>query len=210
MIKELILKRIKEREQRHSDYIRASEIGNCPLSVALRLKGITPKVEDDKLLIFEIGNAVHTNIQKVLEDVLEDVEKEFIDDNLQITGHIDGRIEDKIIEFKSISPSAIKKGNLPYSHHIEQATIYMYLTGLKKALIVYLDKTYGNILEYEIEFDKQLFEKLKEKIGYIRELSEKDIDELSNLTKEELGIQDWQCNYCMQKLNCPVLKKELT
>jgi len=206
MIKELILQKISERKKEvREGYITASEIGNCPLSIALRLKGIEPEVEEVKLLTFEIGNAVHTQVQKLLEDVLEDIEKEFYDEELRLSGKIDGRIGDRIIEFKSISPSAIKKGNLPYQHHKEQATIYMHLTGLRKALIVYIDKNYGNILEYEIEFDNQLFERLKKKMEYIRQLAEKDKKELSELSKEELGIQDWQCNYCLQKSNCPIM-----
>lgn len=206
MIKELFLEKIKERKEQEekTEYIRASEIGNCPLATTLRLKGYEPTIEDEKLLIFEVGNAVHLNFQNVLEEELEDVEKEFTDEELHIKGHIDGRYKDYVIEFKSISPYALKKADLPYKHHIEQVHMYMHLTGLKKAIIVYVDKSSGNIIEYEVEFDSEIFLNLIEKIEKIKTLKEKDIKELEKMKKEDLEIEEWQCKYCLQKENCPI------
>ena len=207
MIKELLLEKIKERksQEEHTPYIRSSEIGGCPVASALRLKGYKPQVEDDKLLIFEIGNSIHINMQSVLGDLLEDVEKEFIDKKLGVSGHIDGRIGDTVIEFKSISPYALQKARneLPYQHHIDQVHLYMHFTGLKKALIVYIEKSSGDILEYEVGWDEERWQKLKEKIEYIKSLVEKDEQEFANETIEKLGIEEWHCKYCFYNENCP-------
>jgi len=208
MIKEIFLQKIKERKEReeHTPYIRASETGGCPLSSALRLKGFKPFVDEDKLLVFEIGNAVHLNFQDVMSDVLEDVEKGFVDETLGVSGHIDGRIGNIVIEFKSISPYALKKSQLPYEHHIDQVHLYMHFTKTDRAIIVYIEKSSGAIHEYEIEFDQERFEKIKQKISFIKSLVDKPLDELSNLTASQLQIEEWNCRYCFQKQNCPAYK----
>ncbi|RUM50047.1 MAG: hypothetical protein DSY47_02610 [Hydrogenothermus sp.] len=207
MIKEIFLQKIKERKEKeeHTPYIRASEIGGCPLASALRLKGFKPFIDEDKLLVFEIGNAVHLNFQSVMSDILEDVEKEIKDEQLGVSGHIDGRIGDTLIEFKSISPFALKKSRneLPYQHHIDQVHLYMYMMGLRKAIIVYIEKSSGAILEYPVEFDEERWEGLKQKIEYIKSLVEEPIEELREVSLEELKIEEWHCKYCFQKANCP-------
>jgi len=76
VIKELITELLKQKESKHSraGFIRASEIGNCPLAVAMRLKGVKPDIPEDKLMVLEIGSKLHLVFQEILEGFLHNVE----------------------------------------------------------------------------------------------------------------------------------------
>jgi len=66
-----------------------------------------------------------------------------------------------IIDFKTVNSkkfSFMKKADEKY---VVQATIYMWLTGVKKAVIYYEEKDAHNIKEYIVEYDEQLVEWIK-------------------------------------------------
>ena len=82
------------------------------------LKGYSPEIDEKTLLILELGNSVHLNMQEILKDELEYVEHEIFDYELKIVGHPDGVIDDIVIEFKTISPWALKKAEVLRIHII--------------------------------------------------------------------------------------------
>ncbi|WP_457628128.1 CRISPR-associated protein Cas4 [Persephonella sp.] len=208
MIRQLILKKLKDREEKNYEYVRVSELGGCPLAPALRLKGYKPRIDEKTLLTLELGNGVHLNMQDILKDELEYVEQEIYDHELKIVGHPDGVIKDTIVEFKTISPWALKKAEvLPYPHHIFQLTGYMYLLRKEKGLIVYIEKSTGEIYEYPVQLTDEDIKILKAKVNLIYVLSQQDMETLNLLDKETLDVKDWQCKYCFYKHHCPVNNK---
>ena len=208
MIREIVLKKLKDREKQNYEYIRVSELGGCPLAPALRLKGYSPEIDEKTLLILELGNSVHLNMQEILKDELKYVEHEIFDHELKIVGHPDGVINDTVVEFKTISPWALKKAEvLPYPHHIFQLLGYMYLLRKDKGLIAYIDKSSGEIYEYPVQLTDEDIEILKNKVNLIYALSQQSTETLSLLDKETLDVKDWQCKYCFYKHYCPVNNK---
>ena len=211
MIKELVLEQLKLKEGRgvKEGFIRASEIGSCPLAVALRLKGIRPDIPEDKLMVLEIGSKLHLIFQEILKDHLTNIEKELVDEELKLSGHIDGTMEVNgklcIVEFKTISPYALKYGNVPYEHHIDQLHAYIYLwnktqdqdTRIEKGLLVYMDKSSGNIYEYEIPYDEMRMDFLLDKISEIRSLTAKSLYGI------EFQPDTSKCKWCFYRLGCP-------
>jgi CRISPR-associated protein Cas4 len=209
MIKEMILERLQLRkiERVKENFIRASEIGNCPLSVALRLKGISPDIPKDKLMVLEIGSKLHVAFQDLLQDCLTNVEKELTDEELKLSGHIDGTMEVNgelcIVEFKTISPYALRYGNVPYEHHIDQLHAYIYLwnktqdSRIEKGLLVYMDKSSGNIYEHEIPYDEMRMDFLLYRISEIRNLVAKSLYEI------DFQPDTSKCKWCFYRLGCP-------
>jgi CRISPR/Cas system-associated exonuclease Cas4 (RecB family) len=208
MIKELVLEQLKSREGKGTrrEFIRASEIGSCPLAVALRLKGIRPDIPEDKLMVLEIGSKLHLTFQEILKNHLTNIEKELVDEELKLSGHIDGTMEVNgelyIVEFKTISPYALRYGNVPYEHHIDQLHAYMYLwnktqdTRIEKGLLVYMDKSSGNIYEYEIPYEMRM-DFLLDRISEIRSLTAKSLCEI------DFQPDTSKCKWCFYRLGCP-------
>ena len=213
MIKELMTELLKQRESKQSreGFIRASEIGNCPLAVAMRLKGVKPDIPEDKLMVLEIGSKLHLVFQEILEGFLHNVEMKLVDEELKLIGHIDGTmiIDGRlcIVEFKTISPYALKYGNLPYEHHIDQLHAYIYLwnktqdSRIEKGLLVYMDKSSGDIHEYEVPYDEMRMDFLLDKISEIRKLSSMPLDEVEHF------FDTSKCKWCFYRSSCEKVKE---
>ncbi|WP_457644190.1 hypothetical protein [Persephonella sp.] len=99
---------------------------------------------------------------------------EIYDYELKIVGHPDGVIKDTVVEFKTISPWALKKAEvLPYHHHIFQLTGYMYLLRKSKGLIVYIEKSSGEIYEYPVQLTDEDIKILKAKVNLYHSKAQK-------------------------------------
>jgi len=115
-----------------------------------------------------------------------------------------------IVEFKTIADKVYKNGKsskdyLPSKHHILQAHFYMRMTGLKKAKIVYLLKSSGEIVEFDVSYDeeveREMFEVLDEAVALLN--GEKDVIDV--FTENQSGEDSWKCRYCFYSHLC---KKE--
>ncbi|MEM0500722.1 MAG: PD-(D/E)XK nuclease family protein, partial [Ignisphaera sp.] len=100
-----------------------------------------------------------------------------------IKGRIDAIVGDYIIEIKSGSSDR----NLPYEQHIIQTRIYMWLSNLDKAILLYV--TPNRIVEYQIKGT----------------MSDKEITELvkSIITGQPAPRYIWECKYCIYSILCP-------
>lgn len=57
----------------------------------------------------------------------------------------------------------------PEDDHVIQATIYMWATGMKEALICYLNKSTGETTEFLIPYDERIVDMVKQRITNVRE-----------------------------------------
>lgn len=140
-----------------------------------------------------LGEFTHYGIEKVLSEMLGfdsvklevDYEKDIeVEDTLYIVkGRIDAVIGDTIVEIKT-SRSDI---SIPQNHHVLQTRIYLWLSGYKNALLLYI--TPSRITEFPI--NKPATD-----------------DEVINLIKETLTCThtprySWECGYCIYSVLCP-------
>lgn len=99
--------------------------------------------------------------------------------DLKIMGHPDGFLKLKgyngygVVEFKTVgaaSATIVKKSPLP--GHVVQVQLYMFMTGLKWAKILYWEKAKDNLNglhEYTIEYDQDLIDRVLAELESIRE-----------------------------------------
>lgn len=107
------------------------------------------------------------------------VEQFFGDAELKIGGHPDGFLEMPgveglgVVEAKSISSRGIwEVRSAPYMSHVIQSQIYMMLTGLKWAIVLYWDKGgfgTGCLVEHVIERDEDTIQKIRKMIVAMRQ-----------------------------------------
>jgi len=179
--------------------IRPSEIGYCLRNIVMSILNLLPEdvVEPRIQRIFDNGNSVHTRYLrgylKFLDcrplDVevekdgkmewVECVEQRFEDKELWLKGSPDAIIHnpedglDYIFELKSIKQEQFNKLNGPLIEHIYQAYVYMHMTGIPRALILYENKNTQEIKEFIVTRDEKLMievlNKIKSVIKYVTE-----------------------------------------
>ncbi len=206
MLKELIDKLYldKEREknerrnkERAKFYI--SEAGKCPRSIFFRFKKAPAKeIEAEKLRLFEYGNYIHQLILRPLIS-LRLIRATEIDIPPQeiVSGRADAIIslegEPYVLDIKSISGRMnLEKMTEPKIEDSYQIQLYLHYFGIKKGILLYLNKDTHVIKEFSVNYDDNLvnkllinFEELKSKIK-------------ANILPERLSVfpTGWQCQYC--------------
>ena len=141
--------------------------------------------------IFDNGNSVHTRylngylkfldcrpLEVEIEkngktEWVECVEKRFEDPELWLKGSPDALINnsedglDYVFELKSIKQEQFNKLARPMLEHIYQAYVYMYMTGIPRAVILYENKNNQDLKEFVIERDEKIMNKVLTKIKSI-------------------------------------------
>ncbi|BFH72731.1 CRISPR-associated protein Cas4 [Sulfurisphaera javensis] len=145
-----------------------------------------------------LGDMVHTGLEEFIKSAFPnsqvevEIEKEIPVNNqtIKIKGRMDAIAEidgeKVVIEIKS---ARADKG-LPHEHHKAQLQIYLWMTGIKKGLLVYI--TPDRITEYEIK-------EPADEIGVIRLAEE-------TLKKSKVPRYSWECSYCIYSSICPFKK----
>jgi len=182
------------------------------------------------LKTFGVGEAIHEWIQDILvkEGVAEVIEDETIEYNedlgvctgrvskeenkiiikepVEIHGRLDCQIkheqESIVVEIKSVKNGGFFYiGNNPKAAHVQQLQLYLDHKGLKKGVILYINKDTGEFKEFEIKHDPELVIKAKERFAEVKKRI--DTGEIPN----RLDIGSWQCSYCPYRLMCFKPKK---
>lgn len=117
-----------------------------------------------KALLIELGLRFGCKIE-------QEFEKEI--DNYIVKGRVDALCGDLVVEVKYMRDF---QGNKPLPHHVEQVKLYMWLTGAKKGLLIYV--TPNRIVKYLVN----------EPYG------EEEIRALFLATRTPKW--DWECDYC--------------
>lgn len=140
-----------------------------------------------------LGELAHYGLEKVLVDLLGEgnvkTEVEYekhveVENTMYIVkGRVDAVIGDYIVEIKT-GRSDI---SIPQSHHILQTRIYLWLTGFRKALLLYV--TQNRIAEYLVDTPA----------------SDGEISDLVRgiLTGLPAPRYAWECDYCTYSTLCP-------
>ena len=140
-----------------------------------------------------LGEVAHYGIEKLLLDILgaENVKTEVeferevdVDKTVYIVkGRVDAIVGDYIVEIKTGRADA----SIPYSHHVMQVRIYLWISGFRKALLLYL--TANRIAEFEIDTPA----------------TEGEVSDLirSILARSPAPRYQWECAFCIYAQLCP-------
>lgn len=154
----------------------------CPRKMALNYMAAPPDPVShggQLSLIFEMGHAIHSLVQRSLEDVakqqgwrFESEVKIHPDRNRWfISGRCDGVLyrggHSAGIEIKSINRKDFDTLYSPLRSHIHQANLYRGLLRLDGMAILYFCKDNSKLKEFDVPFDDELFEKTLRKIEVI-------------------------------------------
>ncbi len=188
-----------------------SSIGQC-----LRKQWFSynrPKEADTDLLrVFEAGNLLHDFIVDVLRSE-KTPEVELIDTEVPIKYQnreftVSGRVDDLVLvkvnrsrvllEVKSTK--SIKPIKNPQSSHIMQLQFYLHAMGLKKGIILYIEKNTLQTKQFQVKYNKsQAFKILRRFEALHKSLKEGRMPGPEAREKEYMG---WMCSYCEYQEEC--------
>jgi hypothetical protein len=119
-------------------------------------KGLLKRIPMPKVCNVEIDG-----YGKCTGSIFKYSEESIKNDMFRITGHPDGflssNLYDHVLEIKTTNDHRFKMAMRgPFKEHIEQASMYAYLTGKKKILIYYFNKNNGRFCYHEITVDQSL------------------------------------------------------
>lgn len=107
--------------------------------------------------------------------------------------HLD---ETYLLEIKSTDLATFKELVDPREKDIDQVKMYASLLKIRKALIFYIDRTYGDTKCYEMTIPEYVWEETFDKIHHIQDMVEK------NLAPERLPKGDIWCSSCNYHKSC--------
>lgn len=156
-------------------------------------------------LTFEIGTYAHVIFQNLCEmaGVLVKREISIRDAKRRVLGHADGIVringERYLLEIKTSNSRTFLGLAAPNESHLKQTHLYMASLGLRKGIIVYIDKDRSVLKEFVVDFDKKLY--LTQCQGRISVFF-KHVRERTPPNKEGTNPQVMPCLYCPYKLVC--------
>ncbi|MEM0026609.1 MAG: CRISPR-associated protein Cas4 [Ignisphaera sp.] len=183
----------KKLEKKLENEIYITDLIYCPLKYHYQrmYKEIAIANAFDPITIS--GELIHLGIGKVLADLLGkdnvklevEYEKEMVIDGATyiVKGRVDAVVGDWLVEIKS-SRSDL---SIPHQHHTLQVRLYLWLTGLRKAVLLYI--TQNRISQYFIEDP----------------VSDGEVADLirSILSLKPAPRYSWECSYCQYAILCP-------
>jgi len=193
-----------------------SEVGKCLRKIWYSYK-YPKEVEPQLLKVFELGNIIHDFVAEVIKSQktpsVELLREEFpvkmeIED-FTISGRVDDLMllkssgEQCLVEVKSTrNVDFVTK---PQSQHESQIQFYMHASGIKKGILLYVDKRDLKTKTFEVKYCEEKSENIINRFKKIHETLKKD--ELPNPEAKEIREWNWMCNYCEQKELCDENKK---
>ena len=156
-------------------------------------------------ITFEIGTYTHVLFQNLCEmaGVLVKREISIKDPKRRVLGHADGIVRIKgeryLLEIKTSNSRTFLGLSAPNESHLKQMHLYMASLGLKKAILIYIDKDRSVVKEFVVEFDKRLY--VTQCQGRISVFF-KHVKERTPPDKEGMNPQVMPCLYCPYKLVC--------
>ncbi len=214
MLKELIdkfyldrEKEKRERREKERTQFYISEAGKCPRNIFFRFKQAPAKeIEAERLRLWEHGNYIHQLILRPLFSLrlVRATEVEISPQEI-ITGRADAIIslngEPYVLDIKSISGRINLERMLePKLEDCYQIQLYLHYFGIKKGILLYLNKDTQEIKEFPINYNQELVEKLLVNFEKLRLKIE------SNIIPSRLidFPENWQCSYCEFKELCAI------
>jgi len=154
-------------------------------------------LSDTKCVILGLGILVHRAIEELFSQMLgstsEKVYEKVITVNgveYKLVGTVDIAFDDTIVDIKTVN----KIPDRPYDHHYYQLQLYMYLTGVHKAYVVYICKKDGRVKVFDIIRDQRTIDLLLERFSYYAVCLSSD-----TVPRAE---ESYLCRYCEYSLKC--------
>ncbi len=218
MLKELIDKfyldrerERKEKEDKERTQFYISEAGRCPRNIFFRFKRAPSReMEAERLRLLEHGNYIHQLVLRPLFS-LRLVRATEIDIPPQevVKGRADAIIsingEPWVLDIKSISGRInLERMTEPKQEDYYQIQLYLHYFGIKKGILLYMNKDTQELKEFGVDYNNELvkqllanFENLKSKIK-------------SNIIPARLSDypNNWQCAYCEFRNICNIAEGE--
>jgi len=181
---EEFVKRLEELQNPSVYYV--SDLIYCPWKRYFRLRFPYLTFTFEPLAV--MGELVHKGLQGILVEKGFQPEYEVSrtirvnNEEVIIKGRIDAYKPGELVEIKTSRGST---DSLPYPHHLLQVKLYMELTNVEKATLIYVSS--DKIIEYDVKLDEPVLEKL--------------LQETMNLSVAPRW--DWECRSCVFYKICP-------
>jgi CRISPR/Cas system-associated exonuclease Cas4 (RecB family) len=196
-------KKEKKGKERTQFYI--SEAGKCPRNIFFKFKQAPAReMEAERLRLFEHGNYIHQLILRPLFSLrlIRATEVDIPPQEI-IVGRADAVIsingEPYVLDIKSISGRInLERMTEPKLEDGYQIQLYLHYFGIKKGILLYLNKDTQELKEFLINYNNELVEKLLAEFKKLKSKIE------SNIIPPRLidFPQCWQCQYCEFKEIC--------
>jgi len=206
MLKELIdqfyldrEKEKKERRGRERTQFYISEAGKCPRNLFFKFKQVPAKeLEAERLRLFEHGNYIHQLVLRPLFSLrliraseVDIPPQEIVAGRADAIISIDG--EPHVLDVKSISGRInLEKMKEPKIEDCYQIQLYLHYFGIKKGILLYMNKDTQELKEFTVNYNNELVEKLLSGFEKLKSKIESDI-----VPKRLPDYpENWRCRYC--------------
>jgi len=92
--------------------------------------------------------------------------------DLNLVGSVDGFTKigrrRAVVEVKTINPDGFKSAKQPLPAHYYQVNLYMHMSKTSKAVVLYINKSSGELKEFIVEKDYKIWSDVNSKIGSVR------------------------------------------
>jgi len=181
-----------------------TDAGKCPRAVFFKFKNAPKEPIEPRLMrIFEHGEHIHRHIFNILYRLRIGCTTEIpIPSQEIVSGRADAILcvnnENYVLDIKSINSMLFRKLLQPKEENVYQVQLYMHFFGIKKAVLLYVDKDQQNMKEFFIDYDEALCKNLMDKFYTLKGQIEADTipAKLTDYPK------NWQCMYCQFKDVC--------
>jgi len=151
-----------------------------------------PRIHADLRMLFDMGHALHGMVQEYLaqiEGFEPEVAIEF--EPLNLYGHCDGvfRIQDWVLEIKTVGESVYRTLVQPKTDHIWQIHCYMFALDIPRTQLLYVNRATGATRLFKVEFSNDIWDQIVSIINYVEEFVKKE-------TPPPQEISKWTCRSC--------------
>lgn len=198
-----------DRDRRRS--FSASSLGSCGRQQQFTWLGLPRiKMTGQRRGILLNGTFVGIRQQMVglSEGYLREAEAKIPDNDFGLKGTMDGVHEDgeHLVEYKSQNDRGFKKliyDKAAKAGHVFQVGVYLAITGMAKAVILYENKNDQTIKEFVIHRDDEVETKVLTKVHLLDDSTDAEVLlPMLPKCKEKTG---WEYDYCDYKDRCPLI-----
>ena len=203
LMREQLVNENQKMQNYERPYISVTELFNC-----LRQKYYIRKkykVDIEKqfdfsylLLINEVGNTVHSLIQKLYDHT--EIEKTIISKKYNVKGRVDGIKNNFILEYKTIDEAKFEGKHI--ESHYFQGLIYAYILNseydykIDTITIVYITRNLKRIVPFDLPIDDNKAIQFLKVAPILKNCLDK------NSVPDPLNSDEEQCKWCQYKIYC--------
>jgi len=151
------------------------------------------------LSIFELGHAIHARVQMRYKEVYPDaeIEKHVESEALHMAGSIDVFFphHDWLMDIKTMGTTSFAGLVGPHSEHLDQLHCYMWMAGVPRAQILYIDRDKGFLRMFRTYFTMGRWQLICERITYVEE-------HIKMGREPEQEGTSYECSQCNFKYVC--------